>query len=78
MPNATKETATSMDLETKVMDFLAKVESIDNKTQKIEFATQRIEDSIHRVEQLLLHLCDEVMPDHPEIAKIRKEILEQW
>lgn len=67
MPSTMKETATSMDLETQVMDFLAKVESIDTMTRKIDIRTRRIE-------QMLLYLCDQIAPGHPEIARIKQEI----
>lgn len=39
-----------------------KLEDIDERTRRIEMAT--------------LHLCDKIMPGHPEIAKIREAIEE--
>ena len=84
MPSTTKDTAHLEDAKAKVMDFLAKVESIDKRIctidtmiRETELKTSEIEITTRRIEQLLFHLCDEIMPGQPEIAKIKKETEQQ-
>ena len=60
MTKSTTKKPTPKAAEAKHMTFVDRLDLLDDKSR--------------RIEKLLLHLCDEVMPEHPEITRIKKEI----
>ena len=52
-------------------------ETPETRHMKLPDRQNAIGDKLRRIETILLHVCDHVGPDSPEIAKIRKEIEEQ-
>ena len=60
MTKSTHKKPTPKAAEAKHMTFVDRLDLLDDKSR--------------RIERLLLHLCDEVMPGDPEIAKIKKGI----
>ncbi len=58
-----QEETTLDTIEIGLAEIATKADSIDAKTR--------------RIEALLILICDELMPDHPELIKIKKEIEQQ-